>query len=82
MTPSKYIVRGSHKPETVGNSMCSHIHDFHVWKGFGCVLIVNQGDMSSVEPIPDSDTPVRWGGWLCEGSFLLTSLCIHTWWCW
>ena len=58
MTPSKYIVRGRHKPETVGKSRCIHIHHFHIWKGFGCVLIINHDYMSSVEPITDSYPPV------------------------
>ena len=69
MTPTKYMVSVKHKHETVGNNRCSHSHNFHIWEGIGRVLTGNWGDMSSGEPIPDSDPPVHWGGWLCGGGF-------------
>ena len=65
MIPSKYMVSVRHKPETVQNNRCSHSHHFHIWEGVCRVLTGNQGDMSSVETIPDSYPPVQWGGWLC-----------------
>ena len=47
MAPSKYMVRESLQPESVGKNMCSHSHSFNIGKGFGRGLKGNQGELFS-----------------------------------
>ena len=54
------MVRGRHKPETVGNKRCSHSHHCNIGKVVGRGLTGNHGDMLSVEPITNYDPTIQW----------------------
>ena len=58
------MVRGRHKPETIGKNRCIHSHHCNIVKGVGRGLTGNNGDMLPVEIIPDSDSPIQWVGWV------------------
>ena len=59
------MVMGRNKLETIGNNRCSNIHHFNIGMGVGCGLTVNQGNMLSLEPTSDYDSPVQWIVWVC-----------------